>query len=656
MASLVRSPKRDIHPIPDFSVVWKILHVDRRPNQWNQENISAKTGEALIGVISLTGFSPLEYTRDSGTCVRDNGNRRVLARSGRLAQLVRAPALQAGGRRFESCTAHHIVPQSIETICSGHSCFFAALVHLPARKSQPLLSSGSQTDVNATIFPRCSGILLHITSLPGSHGIGDLGKSAYEFVEFLSSSGQKIWQVLPLGPTGYGDSPYQLFSAFAGNPLLIDLDALREQGLLSSQDLAAAVRLPDDHVEFGKVIEFKLGLLERAAQVFFADASEPDRSSFERFCGENSGWLDDYSLFMACKSFYKDAVWSEWARELRQREEQALYRWRQELAAQIRVHKFAQYEFFRQWDQLKGHCRRCGVRIMGDVPIYVAHDSADVWAHQELFRLDEHGRPAAQAGVPPDYFSATGQLWGNPLYRWDVSAVSGHRWWIDRFRSSLKLFDLVRLDHFRGFEAYWEVPAEAATAENGKWVKGPGAEFFAAVKRELKELPFVAENLGVITPEVEALRKRFGFPGMSLLQFAFGNDPQGPSFRPHNYSRELVAYTGGHDNDTTVGWWTSAGVGESVRTAEDIRRERSFTRAYLGFQDETIQWVFIRAVTASVAEIAIVPLQDVLGLGSEARMNLPGTVRGNWKWRFRGGDLTHEHSDRLRELTLLYDR
>jgi len=293
---------------------------------------------------------------------------------------------------------------------------------------------------------------------------------------------------------------------------------------------------------------------------------------------------------------------------------------------------------------------------MGDIPIYVAHDSADVWAHPELFRLDDQGNPEAVAGVPPDYFSATGQLWGNPLYRWDVSARSGHRWWIDRVRASLKMFDLVRLDHFRGFEAYWEVLAGASTAAGGKWVKGPGAEFFQALQTELKELPFVAENLGVITPEVEALRKQFGFPGMSLLQFAFGNDPQGPSFRPHNYSRELVAYTGGHDNDTTVGWWTSSGTGESTRTAQDIRSEHDFTRAYLGFQDEPVNWVFIRTVLASVANVAIIPLQDVLGLGSDARMNLPGTLSGNWKWRYKPKALTKEITEQLRRLTLLYDR
>jgi 4-alpha-glucanotransferase len=509
--------------------------------------------------------------------------------------------------------------------------------------------------VNQPALSRRSGILLHVTSLPGGHGIGDLGSSAHDFVDFLAESGQKIWQVLPLGPTGYGDSPYQLFSAFAGNPLLIDLNALAEEGLLSSDGLANAADLPEDHVEYSRVIDFKQSWLRKAAKTFFADCDK-QRSSFENFCQNNSHWLDDYALFMACKEIDKNAVWSDWDLGIRQRDPSVLKEWQKKLSCEIEIHQFAQFEFFRQWDQLRAHCQRLGISIMGDIPIYVAHDSADVWAHRELFRLDQQGRPTSVAGVPPDYFSATGQLWGNPLYRWDVSAASGHRWWIERFRASLKLFDLVRLDHFRGFEAYWEVPADASTAQEGKWVKGPGAEFFRTVKAELKQLPLVAENLGVITPEVEALRKEFGFPGMSLLQFAFGNDPQGPSFRPHNYSRELVAYTGGHDNDTTVGWWTSSGIGESTRSAEDIRKEREFARSYLGFEDEPVNWVFIRTVLASVAGIAIIPLQDVLGLGSEARMNLPGTLSGNWKWRCKPNVLTKDVSERLRKLTLLYDR
>ena len=510
--------------------------------------------------------------------------------------------------------------------------------------------------VNRVIFPRCSGILLHVTSLPGGHGIGDFGDSAHEFVEFLADSGQKIWQVLPLSPTGYGDSPYQCFSAFAGNPLFIDLKALREQGLLSDQDLSSTPGFPEERVHYDRVTGFKQALLRKAASAFFADSAQPDRRAFDTFCQENIEWLDDYALFMACKRTHKDVSWVHWDPGIRHRDSAVLREWQTKLSAETNLHKFAQFEFFRQWESLKSHCSRRGIRIMGDIPIYVAHDCADVWAHPELFRLDEQGRPTVVAGVPPDYFSATGQLWGNPLYQWDVSAASGHRWWIDRVRASLRLFDLVRLDHFRGFEAFWEVPASALTAAEGKWVKGPGVEFFRTLQTEVKELPFVAENLGVITPEVEGLRKEFGFPGMSLLQFAFGNDPQGPSFRPHNYSRELVAYTGGHDNDTTVGWWTSSGVGESTRTAEDISKERDFTRGYLGFQNEPINWVFIRSVMASVANVAVVPLQDVLGLGSDARMNLPGTISGNWKWRYKPNVLTKEISGQLRELTVLYDR
>ena len=506
------------------------------------------------------------------------------------------------------------------------------------------------------IFPRCSGILLHVSSLPGRHGIGDFGNSAREFIDFLAASGQKIWQVLPLSPTGYGDSPYQCFSAFAGNPLFIDLDALREEGLLSAQDLVHVPNFPDERVMYDRVIEFKQGLLHKAAHTFLEDGAEADRRAFETFCQNNRDWLEDYALFMACKGVHNNVAWVHWDAQLRRRDSASLRKWRTELAAETDFHKFAQFVFFRQWAELRERCRRCGISIMGDIPIYVAHDSADVWAHPELFRLNENGRPTAVAGVPPDYFSATGQYWGNPIYRWDVSASSGHRWWIDRCKASLRLFDLVRLDHFRGFEAYWEVPGGAATAAEGKWVQGPGAEFFRTLQAELRDLPFVAENLGVITLGVEALRKEFGFPGMSLLQFAFGNDPQGPSFRPHNYSRELVAYTGGHDNDTTVGWWTSSGVGESTRTDEDIRKEHDFTRAYLGFQDEPVNWVFIRTVLASVANIAMIPLQDVLGLGSEARMNLPGTVSGNWKWRYKTGALTNEIAGRLQGFTRMYDR
>ena len=483
-----------------------------------------------------------------------------------------------------------------------------------------------------------------------------MGTTAREFVDLLAAAGQKLWQVLPLNPTGYGDSPYQGFSAFAGNPLLIDLEALQKCGFLAAAELPQPPAALSDRVDYGWVIDFKLAALRRAAEGFFSTGSSAQLKEFGSFCDQNSAWLDDYALFMACKEAHGGVVWTSWKPGLRRRDPATLREWSANLAATVRTFKYWQFEFFRQWEILKNYCHQSGVSVMGDVPIYVAHDSADVWAHPELFQLDERGVPMVVAGVPPDYFSATGQLWGNPIYRWDALAASGYAWWVERFRASLRLFDSARLDHFRGFEGYWEVPAGALTAAGGKWVKGPGAQFFRAMQAELGVLPIVAENLGVLTPEVEDIRKEFGFPGMSILQFAFGNDPQGPSFRPHNYEHEVVAYTGGHDNDTTVGWWTSCGNGDSTRTAEDIRKEREFAQAYLGFRDEPIHWVFIRAVLASVADTAMVPLQDVLGLGSEARMNLPGSIGGNWKWRFRRGAITNEICERLRTLTRIYDR
>lgn len=504
---------------------------------------------------------------------------------------------------------------------------------------------------------RCSGILLHPTSLPGRFGIGDLGPCAYEFADFLSAAGQKLWQVLPLNPTGYGDSPYQCFSAFAGNPMLLSLERLRDQGLLEQRDLDAAPEFPAESIDFGRAIEFKMPALQRAAQVFLADSKHSDRVAFEDFCKEKSTWLDDYALFMALKDAHQGTAWTAWDEPIRKRDAGAMSEWRQKLEPQLMAYKYWQFEFFRQWEELKKHCRERGIRFMGDIPIYVAHDSADVWANPELFYLDEQGKPTVVSGVPPDYFSATGQLWGNPIYRWELMAADGYKWWIERFRASLALFDMVRLDHFRGFEAYWEVPGGEPTAIHGRWVKGPGESFLSALQDAFGGLPIVAENLGVITPAVEELRHKFGLPGMSLLQFAFGNDSQGSSFRPHNYSRDVVAYTGGHDNDTTVGWWTSSGAGDSTRSPDDVRREHETAKAYLDFHDDAeINWVMIRAVQASVAEIAIVPLQDVLGLGSAARMNLPGKMSGNWQWRYRKDALRSELSARLWEMATLYDR
>jgi 4-alpha-glucanotransferase len=502
---------------------------------------------------------------------------------------------------------------------------------------------------------RASGVLLHPTSLPGFFGIGDLGPSARRFVAFLARAGQRIWQVLPLGPTGSGDSPYQCFSAFAGNPLLISLHALVEGDLLSAADVDGARGGPVESVDYERVSAHRRPLWRRALERFEAGAPPSARGAFDAFCREQAGWLDDYALFMAVKEAHDLAAWTRWDPAIAHRDPAALARWRTRRAHEIRAHQFAQYLFLAQWHALRDHCRAAGVALMGDVPIFVAHDSADVWARRELFQLRDDGCPRVVAGVPPDYFSATGQLWGNPHYRWDVLARDGYAWWIARMRSVLSLVDRVRLDHFRGFEAAWEVPGDATTAIEGHWAKGPGAALFEAMRRVLGPLPFVAENLGVITPEVEALREQFGFPGMAILQFAFGTDPQAPDFRPHNYPRHRVAYTGTHDNDTTVGWWTS-GVGHSTRSEADLAAERAFVRRYLGTDGREIHWDFIRAVLASVADTAIVPLQDVLGLGSEARMNRPGRPSGNWRWRVRGEALTDAVADRLGLLAATYDR
>jgi len=505
-------------------------------------------------------------------------------------------------------------------------------------------------------FPRASGILLHPTCLPGPSGIGDFGPEAFAFVDFLKDAKQKIWQVLPLNPTGYGDSPFQCFSAYAGNHLLISLEKLHEQGILEASDLRDRPDFPQESVEFGRVIRWKNGVLAKAFQCFQSNASGEDRRGFDAFCAKNVSWLPDFALFMACKQDQGDVAWNKWPAEIALRTARALNAQRERLREVILTVQYGQFEFFRQWSEVQAYAHRAGIRIVGDLPIYVALDSADVWTNPEYFQLSENGQPLKIAGVPPDYFSATGQCWGNPIYRWDRLQQTGYRWWIERFRAAFELYDAVRIDHFRGFEAYWEIPGDETTAINGRWVKGPGADFFEALGREFGDLPIIAENLGVITPEVEAIRKRFHFLGMAILQFAFGRDPQGPSFRPHNYERELAAYTGTHDNDTTVGWWNSSGATDSTRTSEDVAKERAFARSYLNLNDELIQWVMIRAILSSIADLAIIPLQDVLGLGSEARMNLPGTAKGNWHWRFRPGALTSEAARRLAEMVEIFDR
>jgi 4-alpha-glucanotransferase len=504
-------------------------------------------------------------------------------------------------------------------------------------------------------FGRASGILFHPTSLPGSHGIGDFGAEAYRFIDFLHAAGQKLWQVLPLNPTGYGDSPFQCFSASAGNPLLISLDRLADQGLLSKADLQNVPAFPIESVAYEAVNRFKMPLLQAAATRFLADASAQNRTEFDEFCAANAGWLNDFALFMAIKRAQNLVAWTRWPADLAARQPETIERAKRDLALHVLGEKFFQFEFFQQWQALRDHSRGKNIRIIGDVPIYVAHDSADVWANRQFFLLDERGEPLKMSGVPPDYFSATGQLWGNPIYNWPLLQQTGYRWWVERTCSALRLYDFIRIDHFRGFEAYWEVPAGETTALHGRWVKGPGAELFSVLRREFGDLPIIAENLGVITPEVEAIRHEFGLPGMAILQFAFGKDPQAPTFKPHNYVRDLVAYTGTHDNDTVVGWWNSGG-GDSTRTLDDIEKEHAYARAYLGFTDEPIHWVLIHGIISSVANTAIAPMQDVLGLGSEARMNLPGKASGYWKWRMKPGAATEEIADRLKEMVALYDR
>ena len=486
-------------------------------------------------------------------------------------------------------------------------------------------------------FPRSAGILLHPTSLPGPHGIGDLGPDAHRFLDVLADAGMTIWQMLPLGPTGYGDSPYQCFSAFAGNPMLVHLPG-------------AHADFPAHTVDFGRVIEHKQALLRVATAALVPD----DR--YRDFVATQAGWLEDYALFMALKQAHGGVSWTEWDPAAATREPAALRDWSARLADSVEHYRREQYLFFVQFHALKRAATERGIRLMGDLPIYVAHDSADVWANRELFKLDAHGRPTVQAGVPPDYFSATGQLWGNPIYDWDALRAQGYEWWIRRMRGAFEHFDTVRIDHFRGFEAYWEVPGADTTAVRGQWVKGPGAALFRAITDALGPLPIVAENLGVITPAVEALREQFGYPGMSILQFAFGADGQANDFQPHNFPRERVVYTGTHDNDTTVGWWNSAGDGDSTRDADQVALEKDFARRYLGTDGHEMHWTLIRTALASVASTVLIPLQDVLGLGSDARMNLPGRASGNWGFRFSWDQLTPSITRRVRALVDLYER
>ncbi|HOD39238.1 MAG TPA: 4-alpha-glucanotransferase [Candidatus Wallbacteria bacterium] len=496
-------------------------------------------------------------------------------------------------------------------------------------------------------FKRSFGVLMHPTSVPGPYGIGDLGGNIYKFIDFLHKSGAKLWQIMPLGPTGYGDSPYACFSAIAGNPLLISPDLLLKEGLLEKSDLKSVPDFNGDCVDFGPVIIYKYSLYKKA----FANFSKLPAASaivkdYEKFknCPDSKVWLDDFALFMALKEKHGGAVWSDWPKPLACREKAAIAKARQELAESFEFHRFLQYLFTKQWLAVKKYANDRNISVIGDIPIFVAYDSSDVWSNPSVFHLDADGKPTVVAGVPPDYFSETGQLWGNPLYRWDELEKRGFDWWILRVKEVLRTVDIIRIDHFRGFEGCWEVPAGSKTAVNGKWVKTRGREMFETLKRSMGELPIIAEDLGVITPPVEKLRDDFNFPGMKILQFAFSADTNN-AYLPHNFTKNCVVYTGTHDNETTAGWFK--GLPDQIKKNA---LEYSAGRA-AGIHDD-----FIRLAVASVAVYAIVPLQDILGLDNRARMNTPGKASGNWGYRYRPQDLKASHAKRLNRLCKIYGR
>ena len=494
---------------------------------------------------------------------------------------------------------------------------------------------------------RASGVLLHPTSLPSRFGIGDLGENAYRFVDFLANSDQQIWQILPIGPTGYGNSPYLSYSALAGNPLLISPAILQQQDLLTWEDLQNLPDFPLDRVDFEGVIEMKMPLLRKASDRFKAIASDEDKEEFQRFCNRQNDWLSDYALFMSLKNAHHGSGWNHWSADISARQPQAMAEWTAKLADDIFFHKFVQYQFFAQWQNLKQYANEQGIKLLGDIPIYVAHDSVDVWAQRQIFQLDpETGEAALMAGVPPDYFSETGQLWGNPVYNWQELERTDFKWWIRRVEAILEYVDIVRIDHFRGLQAYWAVPHGETTAIKGTWLDAPGDEFFQRLEQQLGKLPIVAEDLGVITPEVEALRDKFNFPGMKILQFAFDSD-RANSFLPYNYTdRNCIVYTGTHDNDTTVGWFNERSPEDQARVSD-----------YLGcVGNDGIHWAMIRLALSSVGNTAVLPFQDILGLGTDAKMNTPSQATGNWSWRCRAEAFNDELSGRLKYLTHLYGR
>lgn len=492
-------------------------------------------------------------------------------------------------------------------------------------------------------FPRSSGILLHPTSLPGSSGSGDFGAHAYHFVDWLVSAGQKMWQILPLGGIGPGNSPYMSSSAFAGNLLLIDLEELRSLGWLDADELLPDPDFKAQKVDYGLVHEYRMARLRIAASRFHAD-KQHHQAEFAAFCAAEQSWLDDYALFMALAKKFAWQDWGHWAPDLARREKTALQKAAVELADEIEFWSFCQWCFYRQWRRLKRYANERGVQIVGDMPIFIAYQSADVWTHQELFELGEDNQPTVVAGVPPDYFSATGQRWGNPLYRWQAHEQEAYAWWIKRMRKTIEQVDIVRIDHFRGFAGYWEIPATEQTAINGKWMPGPGEKLFNAIQDALGTLPIIAEDLGVVTSDVVALLEQFNLPGMRILQFAFGGGTDNP-YLPHNFIHNTVVYGGTHDNDTAIGWLASLS-----------QRERTFACKYLGVEGKEINWELIHAASQSVADIAIHSFQDVLGLGGEHRMNLPGKSEGYWEWRYTWEQVEPACSERLYEISALHGR
>jgi len=495
---------------------------------------------------------------------------------------------------------------------------------------------------------RGSGILLHITSLPSSFGIGDLGPEAYRFVDFLADTGQCFWQILPLNPTdpGTGSSPYRSSSAFAGNPLLISPEILRDEGWVDPGDVENYQDPTPSKTNYPVIAGYKNRLFEKAFHRF--RKSSEVNFEYKRFCAETSGWLPDFSLFHALHDFFQGKMWTEWPEEFKNRHPEALDKVGRELADSVEREKFLQFLFFSQWTALRKYCHEKGVHIIGDMPIYVAGDSTDIWSHPEFFKLDEHRNPLFVAGVPPDFFSATGQRWGDPVYNWDALRNSGYTWWLKRIEQNFRLADIVRIDHFRGFSGYWEIPAAEETAVNGRWVEGPGTDFFQVLLKRFPTLPLIAEDLGTITPDVRELIHQFGFPGMKVLLFAFDESMPRNPYIPHNHVRNSVVYTGTHDNNTVRGWLENeAGEGDKKRLFSYLGRE---------VPSSEMPWEMIRMAMTSVADVAIIPIQDVLGLGQEGRMNRPSIALGNWEWRLEKEQLTEEIRRRLREITEISGR